>query len=44
MLGMLHRLVEDPEKQKRFIKFVIPFSIVGSTLATISMILARYYR
>ncbi len=43
MLGMLHRLIEDPARRDRFIKFAIPFSFVCGTLAPICLALARHY-
>ncbi|CAB3677970.1 hypothetical protein SCB29_22905 [Paraburkholderia sp. SIMBA_055] len=44
MPNLIDYVIENPAVRDRFIAFTIPFSIVGGTLASVCMLLARYYR
>jgi hypothetical protein len=44
MPNLIDYIIENRALRKRFIEFMYPFMFVGSTLSSICMLLARYYR
>jgi hypothetical protein len=44
MPNLIDYVIENRAFRDRFIVLMFPFTIVGGTLASISMLLARYYR
>jgi hypothetical protein len=44
MPNLIDYVMENREFRYRFIELMIPFSIIGGTIASICMLLARYYR
>ncbi len=44
MPNLIDYVIENRELRNRLIDLTIPFSIIGGTLASICMLLARYYR
>jgi hypothetical protein len=44
MPNLIDYVIENRAFRERFIYFMYPFTIIGGTLASISMLLARYYR
>ncbi|MFM0173681.1 hypothetical protein [Paraburkholderia sediminicola] len=44
MPNLIDYIIENRELRHRIIELSIPFSIINGTLASICMLLARYYR
>lgn len=44
MPNLIDYIIENRALRYRLIELSIPFSIIGGTLASICMLLARYYR
>ncbi|WP_277352299.1 hypothetical protein [Paraburkholderia aromaticivorans] len=44
MPNLIDYVMGNRELRNRLIELAIPFSIIGSTLSSICMLLARYYR
>ncbi|WP_310699793.1 hypothetical protein [Paraburkholderia sp. USG1] len=44
MPNLIDHIMENRELRYRIIELAIPFSIIGGTMASICMLLARYYR
>ena len=44
MPNLIDYIIENRELRYRIIDLSIPFSIIGGTMASICMLLARYYR
>jgi len=42
--NLIDHIMENRELRYRIIELTIPFSIIGGTMASICMLLARYYR
>ncbi|WP_278185268.1 hypothetical protein [Paraburkholderia ginsengiterrae] len=44
MPNLIDYIIENRALRDRFIDFMFPFTIIGGTLSSICMLLARYYR
>ncbi|CAE6694264.1 MULTISPECIES: hypothetical protein [Paraburkholderia] len=44
MPNLIDYVIENRAFRERFIFFMYPFTIIGGTLASICMLLARHYR
>jgi hypothetical protein len=44
MPNLIDHLIENRALRNRFIDLMYPFTLIGATLASISMLLVRYYR
>ncbi len=44
MPNFIDYVIENQAMRERFIELTIPFSIIGGTLASVCMLLTRYYR
>ncbi|PQV45801.1 hypothetical protein [Paraburkholderia sp. BL21I4N1] len=44
MPNLIDYIIENRAMRDRFIAAMIPFTIVGTTISSVCMVLARYYR
>jgi hypothetical protein len=44
MPDLIDYVIEHPEVRNRITEAIIPFSIIGGTISSICMLLARYHR
>ncbi|RAS20528.1 hypothetical protein [Paraburkholderia bryophila] len=44
MPNLIDYVIENQAMRHRFIAAMIPFTIVGTTISSVCMVLARYYR